>query len=742
MRSPDTPPDPDRPPRPRRGVTRRRLLIGGGAGVGLLVAYVAWPSHPPLNLAAFRGEHILNAWVKIGEDDSVTIVVPQTEQGQGVYTSLPMVLADELGADWSRIAVEPAPLHVLYANAQLVADAPGDGGPLDDARRWYARERIAHDGVQATLGSTSMRQYFQPLRQAGAAARVALSKAAGADWGVDWRQCDVEAGKVRYRDKVKTFGELAVLAARQRVGADEASLKNVALLDIIGRSVPRLDVPAKLNGQARFAADVRLPGMVYASLRPTASPSAVAVRAARGRPGVISVLSLPNWTAVVAEGWWQAEQAAQLLGHDATLAPDPLPALLKALDGPMETLAARGNPGNAAGGRTVDARITVGPLLHAGLEPLAATARVASERVELWAPVNCLTLATRAVARALDVPEKTVSIYPTLSGVGPGRAMQLEVIRAAAQLSRLVGKPVQLQLSRAVDFALDQPAPALAVRVSGALDASGAIASWDQKTARVRARPGAAERYMPTIAALLPDHEPNVAGLPQGYALPAGRFAEAKVDGASEAGYYQAAAHQGQAFVSESVIDLLAERAGADPLAFRAAHLAGAPRALGVLRAAGRRADYREARQMGRGQGVALFAAFGSVAALVLEVALTPGAPVQLLRATCALDAGRIVHPDIVRGQIEGGIIRGLSDALYGVARAAGGKPPANFDDYPLLSLGEAPAIEVVLTPSHAEPGGVSGLGALLAPAALANAIARAGGVRVMHLPIGGQTVL
>ena len=297
-----------------RGISRRTLLIGGGAGAGLLLAWKFWPRTYETNLRAAEGETVYNAFLKIGRDGRVIVAVPQTEIGQGVYTSLPQILADELGADWRTVSVEPAPISPLYANrllAEEAADESGLPGFLEGAGRWTARDYATKNALMLTGGSTSVRAFEGPLREAGAGARALLSRAAAARWEVDWEQLDTRGGFVWGPGGRLSFAELAEEAAAQEL-PERLPVRGGIENRLVGQPLPRLDVPAKLDGSARFAGDVRLEDMVYAALRsgPPGSRLAQIDAEAAGRfPGVLKIVRNPEWVAVAASNWWAAWQA-------------------------------------------------------------------------------------------------------------------------------------------------------------------------------------------------------------------------------------------------------------------------------------------------------------------------------------------------------------------------------------------------------------------------------------------------
>ncbi|HWH21677.1 MAG TPA: molybdopterin cofactor-binding domain-containing protein, partial [Allosphingosinicella sp.] len=396
-------------------IDRRKFLIGGGAGAGLILAWALWPRTYAPNLAAGPGETIFNAFLKIGSDGRVIVAVPQAEVGQGVYTSLPQILADELGADWNTVAVEPAPLNPIYAN------------------------HLIEDGLMITGGSTSVRAFEQRLREAGAAARSLMMQAAAERWDADWATLDTAGGHVIGPSGRLSFAELADEAYSFDLPR-HLPMRGGPNNRLTGQPLPRIDVPAKVDGSAMFAADVRLPGMVYASVRqgPGGNSRLLEIdeAAAERVAGVLSVVSNPSWVAAVASNWWAANRAVEALSPRFKVS-GPLPssgsiaaALGQAMEGEATTVHSVGLAPNAA------------------LETLTATARLTGDRLEVWAPTQAPGLARSAAARAAGLAEARVTVYQTLVGSGYGRKLETTAIEQAVTIAQAVRRPVQLVWSR------------------------------------------------------------------------------------------------------------------------------------------------------------------------------------------------------------------------------------------------------------------------------------------------------
>lgn len=699
-------------------MARRTVLVGGGVGFGLAVGWLGWPRADVAGLAAVAGTSVLGAFVRVAADGRVFVVVPQAEMGQGVWTALAGLVADEMGADWRTVAVEPAPLGAVYANRALLADGfAGLSGPVGAVARWSAARLSERLDVQMTGGSTSVRAFEGPMRRAGGAARVLLCRAAARRWEADWRDCRAADGFVTLGARRARFGELAEAAALERVRGGDIVLRPVARM---GAARARLDVPAKVDGSARFGADVRLPGMAFAAIRH--APMGVVARAeVDGGLPPETVLG-PGWVAATGETWWAAERAvgALRLRWPAGAADSAAYAarLRAALDGMAPP------PG---AGTLVDARYSVPFVAHAAMETMTATCRIGDGGVEVWAPTQSTRLTTLCVARALGVGEGAVTVYPTLVGGGFGRKIESDAAVEAALIARALGRPVQLVWSRAEDFGHGFARNAAAGRLMARLGPGGAIAAMRVRVAAPTTGDAFARRNLGFGMGGGPDPGmiDGAAVLPYAVA----DFAAEHVPVPSEVptGWWRSVAHSYTAFFVESFIDECARAARADPLDYRLGLLKPRPREAEVLRAAAEEAGYAP------GMGVALHPCFGSIVAAVVELA-DGGA--RVARITQAVQLGHAVHPDGVRQQIEGGTIWGLSAALSGRMTVAGGVVgERGFDGQPLIGLADTPEIGVVILADGAAAGGVGEAGVPCVAPALANALA-ARGPRLRDLPL------
>lgn len=745
-------------------IDRRTLLIGGGAGVGLVVAWSVWPRRYVANLTADKGETVFGAWLKIGDDGHVTVAVPQAEHGQGVYTTLPQIVADELGADWRTVAVEPAPHNPLYANPfgmdelfEARAD-DGWGGLLKGARDRHA----VRTGLALTAGSSSVRSFEEPLRTAGAAARVLLCKAAAARWQVDWQVCATADGFVVHGRQRLRFAELAVEAVRDfGDGAlpGQIALRGDVARRLVGQSLPRLDAPAKIDGSANFAGDVRLPDMVFASIRqgPVGDSKLVRVdRAAADRiAGVLHVVTNDRWVAAVGNTWWAANRALDALAprfetHGPIVDSASIRrALNAALDGPGTRMARAGDLSAVfRGARLVTAEYHVGLAAHAALETMTATAHLRDGRLDLWLPTQAPGLARAAAAAAAGLAEDAVLVHPMLIGGSFGANLETQCAAQAAVLAATLKRPVHLTWSRAEDLLHDRFRPPAAARMAARLGANGQVLGWLARIAapatgrHLARRLFAHDAAFAATLALTPSPDPYaVAGASPVYRIPAFAVDHHPAEIGVPTGHWRSGAHSYTAFFTECFLDELAHVAGVEPLSFRIGMLGGDARLARCLSTAAALGGW-EGGIAGSGQGIACHSFRGSHIAVLVEAHVGEGQSVSVDRIVAAVDCGRQVNPDVVRQQIEGGL-------LFGMAAATGGATgfKANLAEARGLAalglprLADTPDITVELIPSEADPGGVSELAVPPVAPAIANALQAATGYRLRALPLVPGTV-
>ena len=689
---------------------RRTLLIGGGAGVGLIVAFSLWPRHVASELSTGRDEQAFGSFIKIARDGRITVAIPQVETGQGVWTALPQIVADELGAAWETIVVEPAPLAKIYAN------------PLAKEQDWPEHIRI-------TANSTSVRAFGQPLRDAARTARAMLVGAAADRWNVDPSECETGDGFVINGVRTFTFGELAEEAADRSLPRDPP-LRQTKKERLFGRPLPRLDGPAKADGSWRSAGDVRLPGMLYASARlapPGGRLTGFSREAIAKVPGVRHLSANDRWIAVVAESWWEAERA--LKATDPKFSGPKTVADMRAM---FNDALANGAPGEwfssgdygaaTRGSRPLAATYYAAPSQHLGLEPVSATARISNGIVELWAPTQAPD----------SIQEGT--LYPMPPGEPAGRAIEPEAAPIAIELARVLGRPVQLILSQSSSQNHDRVSPGALARMTALPGAGGITAAWSMTVAT-------ADGLGSSLARLLGKDPPTKLGksaldgsVPP-YSIPSIRIESVPVALPVSAGYMRGSPQREFAFFTESFIDELAHAAGMEPLAFRMSMLGGNGRLARCLQASARLAQW-DGGGAGSTMGIAGASAFGSHVGLVASASVGDDQKVKVHRLVAAVDCGHVVNSSVAAQQIEAGLIWALAQATVPAPEWISGMPrgrPVGALDLP--RLGDAPEVVVQMIPSSESPGGISGLGTLALAPAVANAIHAASGKRMRSLP-------
>jgi isoquinoline 1-oxidoreductase beta subunit len=715
-------------------VDRRTVLIGGGAGVGLVVAYALWPGGLRSALATGPDEQAFGYFIKVARGGEVTVAVPQAETGQGIWTALPQIVADELGAAWDSVAVEPAPLDPAYANSLVSGQ-----GWLDGVGTLRAH-KIASDGrTRITAGSTSVRAFAEPLREAAAIARAMLVGAAADRWNIDASECETADGLVIGGGRTFTFGELAEEAAG-RSAPHRAELRQSTKSRLLGQPLPRLDAPGKSNGSLRFAGDVRFPGMLFASVRvapPGGRLTGFSRDAGKRVPGARRLIARDGWIAAVADTWWAAEQALHAADpkFSGTATATDMRALFdEALANGSRKRFRRGDYDSAVEGlRPLTATYFVGPSQHFGLEPLTATAHYSRGRLEVWAPTQAPGFARIAAARAGRVGASDVALYPMPVGAPSGRAIEADAIPYAAELARELGAPVQVTLSHHTSQNRDVVSPGAIGRMTALPGAAGITAAWKMEIATSDAMGSAIARLLgvedkariarTAIRGIPPYAIPNVTVEAVHAALP---FAT---------GYMRGSPERELAFFAESFIDELARAASMEPLAFRMSMLGSNGRLARCLQAAARRAQW-DGGARGSTMGIAGCSAYGSHIGLVATASIGEDQRVKVRRLVAAVDCGEAVNSGLATQQIEAGLIWALAQASLAPPEWVAGMPRARpIGAVGLPRIGDTPEIIVDIIRSGEPPGGVSGLGvAVLAPA-VANAIFAGSGRRLRSLP-------
>jgi isoquinoline 1-oxidoreductase beta subunit len=752
-------------PAPRRA--RRTFLLGGLAATGALV--VGWGLQGPRQrlhtsspLPVKDGAVALNGWVAIAPDGSVSVVVPRSEMGQGVHTALPMLVAEELDVPIERVRIGQAPVDKIYANLAVMRENlpfhPDDRGRVKQGAQWLLAKIGRELGIMFTGGSASVKDAWQPMREAGAVARAMLVKAAAEAWAVPVGECRTEDGFVIHRDGRRApYAALAARAAQAGAGIEAADvrLKDPRQFRLIGKAVARLDSRAKADGSAVFGIDARPPGMLYAAVKmaPVVGAAVDSFDAARvrGMPGVLAVVDISSaapplagagaGVAVIAATWWHARQAAEALpvawneGAGAQLSSEAVFAqFARALDEQAGYIYHETGARDVAGARqAVSAEYRAPFLAHATMEPVNCTAQVADGKVRLWASTQVPSIAVNVAAHVAGVARDDVAIDVLLLGGGFGRRLEVDMVAQAVAVAKAAGgKPVQLIWTREDDTTHDVYRPAALARFSAQLDAQGNLLSWDAKSVSGSIGHQYFRRNL-GLPGIGPDRTAAEGGYDMQYEIPNQRIAHVIVDSAVPLGYWRSVGHSHNAFFKEGFIDELAHAAGKDGVAFRRALLARHPRERAVLDAAVARAGRPPA---GRSHGVALHQSFGSTVAQVAEVSVE-GKHIRVHRVVCAIDCGIVVNPNIVAQQMESAVVFGLSAALGGEITLKNGRvEQGNFGDYPVLRIDRAPVVETVIMPSAEHPEGVGEPGVPPVAPAVAAAVFALTGQRLRSLPL------
>lgn len=743
-------------------LTRRNLLIGGGAGVGLIVAWALWPREYLPNMMVDKGEHLFGPWLKIGEDGRVTIAVPQSEMGQGSYTALAQIIAGELGADWRTVAVQPAMPSPVFANDLFVREwssafTPASLGAVaaSGLTENIGKEWAKRTGFMITAGSTTIRQFERPCRAAGAAARVMLCQAAADRWDTAWETCDTANGFVVFENKKIAFAEL-VVSASEREPPSPIPLRASPINGLSGREAVRLDAAAKVDGSANFAGDVRLPDMLFASVR--AGPigdsrlTELDRKGASGIKGIVDVVRTDNWVAALATNWWAANKALDAMSPVFSTTgrmPDSATmteAMERALNkGPgsrfVEIGSVDGALDKSAGTRVHRSQYAVQPAVHAPLETRSATADYKNGRLTLWLATQAPEAARQAAAHAIGIDSDNVTLIQMLAGGSFGRNLDSQIAAQAAILAKHVERPVQVIWSRPEDFIRDIVRPPAHARMTAAMGKGGVIEGMAIRiavpaTARQQIRRIKGDTPTQAIKAVAGDQDPlAIDGAVPPYAIPNLSVDHFPVDLPLPTGLWRGNAHSYTAFFVESFVNELAAAAGIEPLSFRMQMLVGQTRLARCLTSVAALAGWDGGAE-NSGKGLACHSMYGSHIA-VIATARTSEQGVRVDRISAVVDCGRLINPEIARQQIEGGIIFGLAQAVGSATEYENGLPVARrLRDIDLPLLSDIPEIDVEFIRNEEEPGGVSELGVPAVAPAIANALFSAAGVRLRELPL------
>ena len=701
-------------------LTRREFLtVTATSGAGLIIGmYLPAAARADLKAADPPSPFAPNAWLRIDPSGTVTVTVAKSEMGQGVLTSLPMIVAEELDADWS---------HMRYEQA------------------------IADDkyGSMGTGGSRSVRGGWQTLREAGAAARMMLVAAAARQWEVDSSACTTESGVVHHRASGRSvsYGEIAGKASGMTLPA-KVALKDPKDFRIIGRRTQKLDTPVKVDGSGKFGIDVRLPGMLYATVvhSPVFGAAVKSFNPAKAKaiPGVKEVVKIETGVAVIARSTWEAFQGRDALEiiwdeGDGALASSATIArsLLEASTRPGVVAEKTGDPAAALASAAVkiEAAYDAPFVPHATMEPMNCTAAVRKDSCEIWAPTQVPQGAQHEAASVLGIPVSSVTVHTTLLGGGFGRRLQSDFVRDAVLCSKAAGAPVKMTWTREEDMQHDFYRPVSRHILAGGVDASGKAIVLTHKVVA----PSMGDQRQPGSLKDGLDRGAVEGAVKSVYGIPNFLVEYVLARTPVPIGAWRSVFPSQTVFALECFIDELAAAAGKDPLAFRLALTENTPRAHGVLELAAEKSGWGQPVPEGVFRGIACGppAFFGSYVAHVAEVSLTAGKKVRLRRIVTAVDCGTAVNPESIEAQMEGAIVYGLSAAMKEEITIERGRVvQGNFDDYPLLTIDEMPKVEIHIVKSTEPPDGIGEPGLPPIAPAVANAVSAATGKRIRSLPI------
>jgi isoquinoline 1-oxidoreductase beta subunit len=697
-------------------LSRRGFLRAGAVTTAGLVIGFRFPIEG--EAAPISSLFVPNAFLRIAPSGRVKVILGKAEMGQGVYTALAMIAAEELDADWSQVSAESAPVAPEYNHTAF--------------------------GIQLTGGSTSVWSEYEQLRKAGAAARAMLVAAAAARWTVEPAGCRTENGQVIHDASKRRlpYGDLVAAAAKLKPPA-EVALKDPKSFRLIGQATKKLDTPEKVNGSAVFGIDVKLPGLLTAVV---ARPPVFGSDKAKAVPGVKGVYQVDTGVAVVADGFWPAKRGRDALVIDWD---ESANASLSTAKIRKEYIELARKPGTvaksegeaaavlASAAKKVEAEYEVPYLAHATMEPLNCVADVREDGCEVWTGTQNQTIDRMAAAQAAGLPPERIQLHTTLMGGGFGRraVMDSHFVREAVQLSKLAKAPVKVVWTREDDIRGGFYRPFWYDRIAGGLDAAGKPVAWTHTIVGQSIAAGT-----PFEQAMVKDgiDGTSVEGaveLP--YAIPNQRVELHSPRLGVPVLWWRSVGHSHTAFVVESFVDELAHAAGMDPLEFRRDLMDEHPRERGVLELAAEKAGWGKPLPAGHGRGIAVHESFGSYIAQVAEVSVARDGALRVHRVVCSIDCGQVVNPDTIKAQMEGAIIFGLTAALYGeITLEKGRVQQRNFHDYRMVRMNESPEIEVYIVPSAEKHGGVGEPGVPPIAPAVTNAVFAATGKRLRRLPI------
>ena len=677
---------------------------------GLIIGF----TYEPESSLAVKVENAeeLGIWIRIAPDGSTTLIVPSSEMGQGVNTSLSMILAEELEADWQSVKTETAPVNSKYINPES-------------------------NSGQMTAGSSSVKGFWNPLRKAGAAVRLMLQKAAAQKWEIPIEECVAKSGYIYRKNSSQklSYGELAEAAGKIDIPSDPP-LKNSKDYNLVGKSIKRIDIPSKTNGSAQFGIDVRLPEMMYATIRqsPVFGGEVLSYDedAAKSIRGVKKVTLIPNGIAVIADNTWRAKRGMEVLnlkfhgGETIGLESQQVQKeLLKALDDEGKT--------KIEANQVLDLEYEVPFLAHAPLEPMNCTANVTDNFCEVWVPTQSQGGCMDAAKEITGLDEEQIQIHTTYLGGGFGRRGETDFVKQSLILAKALGKPIKVTWMREEDMQHDFYRPASMSRFQIGLNKDGFPISWNNQLAS----PSILKRFFAPMAWFNIDPLSTEGADEIPYAIEDFNFDYSVVDSGVPVGFWRSVGSSFNAFFTESAIDEAAHLAQQDQFDYRMKLLSGKPRFQKVLEKVMRESKWGRILPKGHGLGISIHKTRGSIAGAVIEVSTDVNGMLNLNKAWIAIDCGKVINPNTVRAQMEGGFTFGLSATLGEEITLKDGRvEQSNFHDYSILRLKGSPDISVEIIESGNEIGGVGEVAVPLAAPALTNAIFSSSGRRIRSLPL------
>ena len=677
---------------------------------GLIIGF----TYEPESSLAVKVENAeeLGIWIRIAPDGSTTLIVPSSEMGQGVNTSLSMILAEELEADWQSVKTETAPVNSKYINPES-------------------------NSGQMTAGSSSVKGFWNPLRKAGAAVRLMLQKAAAQKWEIPIEECVAKSGYIYRKNSSQklSYGELAEAAGKIDIPSDPP-LKNSKDYNLVGKSIKRIDIPSKTNGSAQFGIDVRLPEMMYATIRqsPVFGGEVLSYDedAAKSIRGVKKVILIPNGIAVIADNTWRAKRGMEVLnlkfhgGKTIGLESQQVQKeLLKALDDEGKT--------KIEANQVLDLEYEVPFLAHAPLEPMNCTANVTDNFCEVWVPTQSQGGCMDAAKEITELDEEQIQIHTTYLGGGFGRRGETDFVKQSLILAKALGKPIKVTWMREEDMQHDFYRPASMSRFQIGLNKDGFPISWNNQLAS----PSILKRFFAPMAWFNIDPLSTEGADEIPYVIEDFNIDYSEVDSGVPVGFWHSVGSSFNAFFTESAIDEAAHLAQQDQFDYRMKLLSGKPRFQKVLEKVMRESKWGRILPKGHGLGISIHKTRGSIAGAVIEVSTDVNGMLNLNKAWIAIDCGKVINPNTVRAQMEGGFTFGLSATLGEEITLKDGRvEQSNFHDYSILRLKGSPEISVEIIESGNEIGGVGEVAVPLAAPALTNAIFSSSGRRIRSLPL------